>query len=366
MIESHISKSEFLLEFFGDVGGRELGNPEQIFTDNPRDILDFIERCKVEGKPAFISVQPRTAHDKVLGIEKIFFDFDYGKKNERLSEKQITRRIQKLTMEVQIFINQLDKFHINPLVVKTRKGFHVYIYFDKIYPIDNDIDFWKEVYRQLQLQFLGCNRHKYKFIDEAILGDIKRLSRVPTSTHEKNGEECIIVKRIMPDLKVERDKFRGIDGYYRLNGLKLKDLQNAIAVTKIKQEKMKQYKENQDNKKERWEITNGYIGKIRPCFQVRMNKGEMGHEQRRALLVEAWYAGYNTEEKMIELFRCFHDFDGDKPQSTCRYQVHYWFERPKPKPYTCENIRKHGWCLGEECLTYKKQMERLKNGFKRT
>ncbi|MGQ9644794.1 MAG: hypothetical protein ACUVT3_13125, partial [Ignavibacterium sp.] len=161
------------------------------------------------------------------------------------------------------------------------------------------------------------------------------------------------------DLKIERDKFRSIDGYYRLNGLKIKDLQNAIMATNIKMRLIKQrQQENKELNDKRWETVHGFVGKIRPCFQVRMDKGEMEHGQRRALLVEAFYAGYDTEEKMLELFKCFHDYN----ENISRYQIHYWFERPKPKPYTCKKILESGWCLKDDCPIYQKRMERLKNG----
>ena len=71
----HIDKETFLLEFFGNFG-RELGNPNAYFTDNPMDIFPFIEKCTKNKLPSFISVNPRSAHDVVLGIEKLFFDFD--------------------------------------------------------------------------------------------------------------------------------------------------------------------------------------------------------------------------------------------------------------------------------------------------
>ena len=89
MDKDHVTKEEFLLEYFG-VLGRELGNPKQYFTDNPNDIFPFIEKCRIEKCPAFISVNPREAHEKVIGIEKLFFDFDYADKH---SVKEIESRI---------------------------------------------------------------------------------------------------------------------------------------------------------------------------------------------------------------------------------------------------------------------------------
>ena len=79
MDSDHVSEEDFLLDFFG-LYGRELGNPDQFFEDNPRKIFDFIKNSTSNKRPAFISVQPRIAHGQILGIEKLFFDFDYADK----------------------------------------------------------------------------------------------------------------------------------------------------------------------------------------------------------------------------------------------------------------------------------------------
>jgi len=354
VLDDHISKEQFLLEFFGNFG-RELADPTQRFTDNPTDIFPFIEECAREKKPAFISVQPRRAANDVIGIEKLFFDFDYLKKSENLTNRQIEARKRCLEREVRKFVFNLTKAKVKALVLKTRRGYHFHIFFDSVYLIDNDIDYWKFVYKELQRKFMG--RRKWVTLDSSIIGDIMRMCRIPFSIHEKSGEVIQLL-----DMNLKPDKIRGLD-YYRLAGLTAENLRYAMKVTDGKLEnKAKVQHQIQQMRKEHWETVHGFTGSIRPCFSIRMDAGEMGHDQRRALLVEAYYAGYNTEAKMVELFRCFHDFDGDKSNSKCRYQVHYWFERPKPKPYTCETLQEHGWCLKERCPIYQRRMEKLKNG----
>jgi hypothetical protein len=359
-VDDHVSETEFLLEFFG-LFGRDLGNPKQKFTDNPQDILIFVEENNKNKLPSFISVQPRKAHDKIFGIEKLFYDFDYGNKSDELSEKEIGRRKEELKIEVKKFVGLLMdwKPNIQPMVVKTRKGYHVYIYFDKVYSINGTAEFIKEVYATLMDIFSGAYESLYgklKYLDPDVRKDVKRMSRVPLSIHEKSGQKCEFMK--LKNLNFETDKVRGL-GYFKNDGLKEENLKKAIKETerKLLKKKAEAEKKKEEDKQE-WEMGHGFIGRIRPCFQVRMDSGEMGHAQRRALLVEAYYSGYNTEEKMVELFRCFHDFDGDKlSNSTCRYQIHYWFEREKPKPYECKTIQEHGWCLGEKCEIWKRRKE---------
>lgn len=365
-MKDHVTRRKFLLEFFGSMG-RELGDPLQHFTENPMEMFSFIEECTKQKKPAFISVQPRFRHHSprkrfgIYGFEKLFFDFDYGKKSDKYTVRQIEIHRKKMEAEVRIFLYNLTKIRqtkIVPLVVKTRKGYHVYIYFDRIYEIDDNENFWKRVYGALYGRFTKNNKHKYKYVDTTSREDIARLCRIPTSIHEKSGKECIVL-----DAKMKPTKLRSI-AYYRMYGLRREDLQRAVELVHAREETRKKDEvQSREEKKENWEMIHGFTGQIRPCFQVRMDAGEMTHEQRRALCVEVFFAGYNTPEKMIELFKCFNDWDGDKSNSVCRYQVEYWFKESidkdgkcKSKPYRCEDtIVKKGWCLKADCPIWLKR-----------
>lgn len=147
-MENHITKEQFLLEFFGSFG-RDLGNPERWFTDNPNDVFPFIEECAENKSPAFISVQPEKNKAFPLGIEKVFFDFDLCRKSEALSEPETRRRKVELKDEVKYFLKHLGCLNIKPLIIRTRRGFHVHIFFDSVYEINQELEFWKQVYKQL-------------------------------------------------------------------------------------------------------------------------------------------------------------------------------------------------------------------------
>jgi hypothetical protein len=362
-IEDHIDRQQFLLEFFGFFG-RELGNPEQFFTEEPMQIVSFVEECAALKQPAFISVNPRSAHNKIFGIEKLFFDFDYGKKSDKLSASQIETRKRKCQEEVVIFLAQLEKEHIERLVVKTRKGFHVYIYLDKIYQVkDDDLELYAEVYKQLQERFLNNNRHTYKFMDSSVLGDVKRMCRIPTSVHEKSGEECFLVKSIKGD-KIEKDKLRGID-FWKNGGLKEDDWVRAVSVaySNIKKQKEEALL-RQTEKKENWEFNHGFVGKIRYCFQKAMDSGEGTHQLRLALLLEAYWAGYTTPESMLEVFKRFHDYD----EKTSIDQIAWFWKNKVPeierikkwKPYRCDTLNELNICLQSECSIYRRRGEKPK------
>lgn len=372
MDKDHISKEEFLLEFFG-MFGRELADPQQHFTDNPNDIYQFIEDCRVSKKPAFISVNPRSEHEKVSGIEKLFFDFDYADKtfvkhlearikDPAKREAVYAKRKVEMQKEVAFFLSKLKGKGIIPLVVRTRKGFHVYIYLDKVYTVtDNNDEVLKETYYQLQREFMRDKKGGYKYLDSAVVGDFKRMCRIPTSIHEVSGEECYLVESIEGD-KVEKAKFRGIDDF-RLSGLKDTNWLRAVglAYDAIKKRELKALKEKEEHK-ENWEMEHGFVGEIRPCFTRRMEAGEMGHQMRLALLLEAYWAGYKTREAMLDIFRKFHDFD----EKIAMDQIEWFFKNKVPdidkfhkwKPYRCTTIEDLNWCDKIQCPIYRRRKER--------
>jgi len=366
MKQDHISRDQFLIEFFGPLG-RDLGDPKQWFTDNPNDIFKHVEKCKNDKKPAFISVQPRFRHHSprkefgIFGIEKLFYDFDYGRKSDELTKAQIKKHIKKMEQEVKIFIYHLSKLGIIPLIVKTRKGYHVYIYFDSVYQIDNNEDFWKQVYSALYMRFLS-NKHKYKYADSTSKEDIARLCRIPTSIHQVSGDECIVL-----DSRLKQTKLRSIE-FYKVNGLKRDDFISAIEQAEVNEKKRKvKVDKLERERKSKWTIKYGYTGQIRPCFKRFMDAGEAQHQVRLAMAIEAFYAGYKTRESMIEWFRWSRDWDGDKAQSKCRDQVNWFFDNQveqtrgepkcKVKPYKCDTIRGYGWCIKNDCPIYVKQKE---------
>ena len=90
---------------------------------------------------AFISVQPEKEKAKPLGIEKVFFDFDYCKKSEKLTEAEVRKRKEDLKAEVKYFIKHLSELNIKPLIIKTNRGFHVHVYLDSIYEINGELEF---------------------------------------------------------------------------------------------------------------------------------------------------------------------------------------------------------------------------------
>lgn len=353
---NHISKEEFLFDWFGNFG-RVLGNPpeekrKRYFSNDPNSIFDCITFGKKATVPAYITVQPFAKYGVCMGIEKLFYDFDYGKKSDKMTDKQKEAHKRKCAVEVMQFANYLSKLGIKPLILFSgNKGYHVYIFFDRVYTFDyQEYDFWKMVYKRLMERFKNKD---YKYMDSSTIGDLQQFARIPFSIHQKTGKEVIIVNN-----RLKRDKIRSL-AFYRTYGLKQKVIkEEAHHVLQKLNESMKEAEERKKLKKSKWEVQHGFVGEIRPCFTKRIEQGEMCHAQRLALLIEAFYSGIQGENELVDLFRDFKDFN----ESTTRYQVKWYLEHQNGiKPYRCSTIQEKGWCLEEDCPIWRARKRKYGN-----
>lgn len=366
----NLNREKFWLNWFG-IHGRELGSniphpfgtclkgsekSRRMFTQNYKTYLEFINWCNEHQSACWITSQPMRAYNTPLGIEKIFFDFDYKGlgKNQNMTP---TKR-KKVKKQVLKFVETLD---YEPFIVATRKGFHVYIFLRRIYEFQpRNIPFAKEVFGVLGLSLLGIkklyceleedDRKKWKYLDFGPLGDIMRMARVPLTKHEKTGLMCRILNR-----SLEPTKVRGVE-LFRGYGLREDSVREAVELVKSYHKKQisKQWRTITSGAKAFESSSNGFKGSMRPCFTDRLfNIGEMTHQQRLALLMEAHASGYKTEEQLMQLCRHFKDFN----EKTSRTQIQWFLKNKAGKfpPYQCETIERLNWCLRNECYIYKKR-----------
>lgn len=339
MSENHITKEELWYEFYGNFG-RDLGIPQRRFSNNPADIYEFIADCTMNKLPAFISVNPKQDKDTVCGLEKLFFDFDCYTESDHLTESEVNQRKSELEDEIRFFLKHLEELNIKPLVVKTNKGYHVYVFFDYIYKIEkNQQEFYKRIYEELQRVLL--EGHDYKYIDRHVIGDMNRLCRIPFSTHQKSGQVCIVV-----DNQLRPDKIRSLE-FFRLYGLRKADIEAII-------KRIVRNKKSIDNNPKEYSVnTNSSFKDIRPCFRRAMDAGEMCHDQRLALLLEIYSLGNHDVDSIVEYFKCFNDFNEAETSKQVTWFIENEVERGFTKPYRCKTIADKGWCLGEQCTISK-------------
>jgi hypothetical protein len=405
--EDHIDESTFLKEFFGSFG-RDIGCPQQYFTNDPSQIIEYISHNDKNKLPSFMSTQPRRVFHQIVGIENIALDFDYYDKsfkthietdeglrevikimNKKLANenkiklsKKITNEIKNeaierilsirknaLEKEVKSFVKWLKEFpkdsprNINPMVSRTHKGYHVRIYLDSIYGVSNDKDIIKETYRclgNLLIDSYEANICKFEFLDENVRKDVYRIMRIPFSLHEVTGKRIELV-RLSDNGEFIIDKPRGIS-IYKMSGLKEKEIKEAYNLAQEKLHKKSENLKRIIKLNEKYESEGRVFSHdIRPCFTNALNNGEMPNLMRLAFLMESWYAK-KTPEEMLQLLSKLSDFKYDKS----KYQIDYFIERGDFNkgylPWSCDTIKSHNWCLeNDSCPIW---VRRYKDGEK--
>ncbi len=177
-----------------------------------------------------------------------------------------------------------------------------------------------------------------------MLGDVKRLERVPFSVHEKTGDLCCPVDLNGTPLTVESLK------PYRERGL------DSSLIESVCKEIVAEEKWREIASKKRRSIIFEKSG-VRPCIEhaltLPLHKGE-GHLMRLAIAAEYLNNGIPVSQ-VAELFRGQTDFGNG---GTTLYYAKD-IQRKGYKPFKCKTIRELDFCLGEECSIYKKKGGKL-------
>jgi len=193
---------QFWIDWFG-LEGREVGDPYRSFYPHREAFLRFVDHCHATRAPCYLSVNQYRDREYVAGLEKLFFDCadDPGHAFDEASD----------------FAHQLEThYRVAPLLVFSgRKGYHVYVY------LWNTVTFYatrehfaKVVYRRVADMLL--DGLSYETFDRQSLGDVKRLARVPYTTHPGSGQQCHPVnpsgKRLPPmSINVTAYQRHGLD-----------------------------------------------------------------------------------------------------------------------------------------------------------
>jgi len=314
---------EFWTEWFG-VGGRELGNPARRYAATPVGLSTWIAQNDFERRPSFMSVQPYRTRGRVACLERLFFDFD-------------SPDLEKAWEDARGFAQTLQAFYeVSPLLCFSgRKGYHVHLWLQT--PVGGDLSqgHLKELYRELQTMLLrGLS---YKTLDRQVLGDVKRLARIPYTRHEKSGRLCVPVDMERRPVLLMPGALEG----YRRHGLK-------ADLVRLAAEKVNKRILEAQRPKPRPGKPRGDRG-LRPCMEDFMTRSSLDHKLRVALAAELHAHGW-SEPRIIEAFRGLSDFN----QKVTAYQVRSVI-RGGIKPFRCATIQGLGGCLGADCPIYKRR-----------
>lgn len=172
--------------------GRDFGDPKRRFI--PGLYLDsfLAEMSSCSGRrPCFLSVNYYSGMKGKPGtpvaLEKLFFDIDSP--NDLEKAKRDTLKLVEVLETV-----------CQPLVVFSGgKGYHVYCYINPV--VEGEKEYLKLVLEQV---IASLDIPPIQSLDERVVGDVSRLSRVPYTIHEKTGNLTTLVdernlKPIDPD-----------------------------------------------------------------------------------------------------------------------------------------------------------------------
>ena len=170
---------------------REVGDPARKIVKNLDEFLEFIKECTSKSRPCYVSVyQIMLQESKIPLIDRIFLDFDAG-------EESLSNCLE----EVLSFSKFLESLGVNPLAVFSgMKGFHIYFFFDPVelkHPKESITKLVDLIIHRYEKEY----NTKIKYLDRKVIGDIRRLARIPYTVHEKSKRAAIIVRDLNTNIE---------------------------------------------------------------------------------------------------------------------------------------------------------------------
>jgi len=159
---------------------RKYGNPIQVPVNSKEEILSKINQSEAENKDSYLSISYFPDENKV-GITEIFLDFD----THFPQEIGMIMLLLKKKLQTAIFQKTLSW----RLIYSGKKGFHLRILLKPaVYELTDDL---KQTYKMVQLFF---SKGLEKYTDIHVLGDVKRIARIPGTTHSGSKKTCYVLK----------------------------------------------------------------------------------------------------------------------------------------------------------------------------
>jgi len=225
--------------------------------------------------------------------------------------------------DLQRVLTILDEVGLpNRRVYFTGRGFHVYIDFPE-HHIDNygkRVRMWAE----------DCLLTKY--VDRHVLGDKRRMARIPYTKNSKTGLYCVGIDENM--------SFEEIESNARMS------IVTPVYVKKTDLWKwLLEYDVSENGDVEKAQSAVKKCPKMPSCIAKIIDDmlatREMSHERR--LLLGTFLLKFMNVDDAIDVFRPLSDFS----ESYTRYQLE-WLKNNKYEPYSCKRIKEFGLC-DEKC-----------------
>jgi hypothetical protein len=281
------------MSFFSfDMGNyRMFGYPQQYPVYCEEDIINSIQEHN-GFNPCFISLAQYTS--KGLLVDRLVFDFD----GEGSTEDAI---------KLILYFEELDLYPLY-LVFSGHKGFHVYLKINPNY-------YSKEVLRSFQNKII--NQLDLKSCDRHIIGDLKRMIRIPGTIHQETGKLCEF-----------------IDTGYDLNEQGWIDLNLFVKDQNIPFQQDVSFDNNNGD-------SDHFIIHPYPCIMHYINQSDVDHFIRVSYVsmrvAERW-----SDKQIYDECKTFgwSDFDS----SYTKYQIEHIRRNNYIMP-NCKTIKEKGYCV---------------------
>ena len=307
-------RREFVWEWFGE-GPRSLGTPEQRLIEGPEAIYPYLEQRE---RPVWISVSTYNSDRTVRSFDRLFFDFDSPSLEDAWRDAHAFSENLRRLLDVQ-----------GLLVYSGKKGFHYYGFLEA--PVNGLREAQlKELYRELQTMLIGG--HTYPTLDRAVLGDVKRVARVPLSYHQGSGS-------LVVPLDGSRRFVLPLPGF--MEGLRRCGIRGGLV--ELAQRRIERRRRAEFEERERKPCrARGYrdCRELRPCMEAVLNAADTHGPQQKlkvAACAEAFAKGW-SEPEIIGKFAAMSGYDEKITRKQVESSRHY-------TPYKCVTIQQLGGCL---------------------
>jgi hypothetical protein len=182
------------------------------------------------------------------------------------------------------------------------------------------------------------------WLDTQVVGDVKRLFRVPYSINPKSGERAAVVDYMLQELSPQ-EAVEHLQSLKPLGAQVLERIRREAALETFAKEQEKA-REVKAPKGRRWEVRRLPRWVEALIEHLRQTK-ELCHDARVAVVRWLYFVGYSREE-IIEVFKAAADFK----EKTTTYHVDYEIRRMgeecrawqpdkcREKPWRCETVAK--------------------------
>ena len=181
-----------------------------------------------------------------------------------------------------------------------------------------------------------------EWLDAHVVGDVKRLFRVPYSVNPKSGDRAAVVDHMLQELS-SREAAEHLQSLKPLDARVLDRFMREAALEAFAREQEKA-REVKMPKGRRWEAKR-LPRWVEALVEHMRQTQELCHAARVAVVRWMHFAGYSREE-IIEAFKAAADFDEKKTAYHVDYEIRrmgeecrtWQAEKCKEKPWRCETV----------------------------